>query len=105
MAGLDLRVHGCRATEDRMTRSRPPSSPSRPGFGPKTNGPADIVLIDAREPDLEQRISQNMFRGVAFAISYEHVPVDIRDRLQDEHVSLMKAIQSLARERHRSTLQ
>jgi hypothetical protein len=88
-----------------MARSRTPGFPSSPGGRGKVNGPAAIVLIDAREPDLEQRISKNMFLGVAFAINYENVPGDIRDRLQNEHVSMMKAIQSLARERHRSTLQ
>ncbi len=86
-----------------MTRS---NSPSRPGGrSPKGRGPADIVLIDALEPDIEQRIGQNMFSGIAFAISYERVPGDIRDSLQNEHVSLMKAIQALARQRHRATLQ
>lgn len=88
-----------------MTRSRRPVSPSRPhGDGPASR-PADLVLIDAREPDLEQRISRNMFAGIAFAIDYGHVPSGIRDRLQDEHVALMKSIQALARERHRATLQ
>lgn len=74
-----------------MSRSRP--------------APPHIVLIDAMAPDLEQRISLNMFRGIAFAIDYEHVPAEQRDRLQDEHVGLMKTIQKLARERHRATLQ
>ncbi|MHB2170222.1 hypothetical protein [Alsobacter sp. R-9] len=64
-----------------------------------------IVLIDAQAPDVEVRISRNMFGGIAFAIDYEQVPESRRADLQDRHISLMKQLQALARERHRATLQ
>lgn len=88
-----------------MTHSHRPGSPSRPARGRAPAGRTGLVLIDARAPDIAQRIGRHMFEGVAFAIDYAQVPAATRAGLQDEHEALMKAMQALARQRHRATLQ
>ena len=64
----------------------------------------DLVVLDASQPDVERVIGEHIFRGQAFALSYDSVPADQRDLLQDSHVGYMKAMQDLARERFARTL-
>lgn len=64
----------------------------------------DIVILDASDPDIEQRIGEHIFKGIAFALDYESVPADRRDALQEAHVAAMKTLQDLARQRYATTL-
>lgn len=64
----------------------------------------DIVILDASDPAIERIIGEHIFMGTAFALNYESVPAEDRDSAQERHVSHMKAMQDLAKERYATTL-
>jgi hypothetical protein len=63
-----------------------------------------IVVLDAADPDIEGRIGEHIFKGIAFALNYDGVPAEQRDAVQERHVAHMKAMQDLAKERFATTL-
>ncbi len=58
-----------------------------------------IAILDASDPEIEVSIGEHIFRGRAFALDYENVPLHLRDALQDAHVEHMRSMQALARDR------
>lgn len=58
-----------------------------------------IAILDANDPEIEATIGEHIFRGRAFALDYERVPLHLRDALQDAHVEHMRSMQALARQR------
>lgn len=60
---------------------------------------AGLIVLDANDPEVEQRIGEHIFKGRAFALDYRKVPVLQREALQDLHVLHLRAMQDLARER------
>jgi hypothetical protein len=64
----------------------------------------DIAILDASDPAVERLIGEHIFSGRAFALNYDGVPAEQRDFLQETHVSHMKTMQELAKERFATKL-
>ncbi|WP_293853315.1 hypothetical protein [uncultured Alsobacter sp.] len=74
-----------------------PSTQQRPTRLPRQL--EGVVVLNGAAPDVELAIGEHMFKGIAFAVDYEAVPDPERTALQDQHLTLMRSLQDLLRQR------